>query len=265
MDPRVMLAITLRFLAGATCLDLAWPYCIALPIVYSVIDETLELLDDSMQNIKFPYTEDDCRAASEGFQRLRNSPFYGVIGAIDGIAVAIRAPSPSECPNPRSFLNRKGFFAINVQAVVGADYSALYLSAKHAGSTHDSTAFQSTTMFNFLSLAAGEIGALPAFAVLSADDAYGNGSCGCRIITPYSGRLTQIGRHVQLLSVVFTGYGGASVWDHCRSLGHIVVTSAMFLEEMQHNSCGVLQGSQFYYPDQGASGGDERAATTCRQ
>jgi hypothetical protein len=103
IDPRVMLAITLRFLAVATCLDLAWPYCIALPTVYSVIDETLEALDDSLLNIKFPYTEDECRAASEGFQRLRNSPFYGVIGAIDGIAIAIRAPSPSGCPNPRSF------------------------------------------------------------------------------------------------------------------------------------------------------------------
>jgi hypothetical protein len=54
-------------------------------------------------------------------------------------------------------------------------------------------------------------------------------------------------------------------WDHCRSIGHIVVTSAMFLEEVQHNSCGVLQASQFYYPGQGASGGDERTATTCRQ
>jgi hypothetical protein len=114
-------------------------------------------------------------------------------------------------------------------------------------------------------LAAGEIGALPAFAVLSVDDAYGNGSCGCRIITPYSGRLTQRGRHVQLLLVVFTGYGGASVWDHFRSLGHIVGTSAMFLEEVQHNSRGLLHPSQFFYPDQGASGGDERAAATCRQ
>jgi hypothetical protein len=131
MDPPVTIAITLRFLAGATCLDLAWPYCIAVPTVYYEIDETLEVLDVTLQNIKFPSTEYECQAASEGFQRLRNSPFYGVIGAIDGIAVAIRAPSPSECPNPRSIFNRKGFFAINVQAVVGADYSVLYLSAKH--------------------------------------------------------------------------------------------------------------------------------------
>jgi hypothetical protein len=121
MDPRVMIAIILRFLAGAKCLDLAWPYCIALPTVYSAIDETLAVIDDAMQNIKFPTTEDKCRAASEGLQQLRNSPFYGVIGAIDGIAIAIRAPSLSECPNPRSYFNRTGFFAFNVQAVVGAD------------------------------------------------------------------------------------------------------------------------------------------------
>jgi hypothetical protein len=108
MDPRVMLAITLRFLAGATCLNLAWPYCIALPTVYSVIDETLEVLDDSLQNIKFPYTEDECRAASEGFQRLRNSPFYGVIGVIDGIAIAIRAAVPFRVPEPPIISQQEG-------------------------------------------------------------------------------------------------------------------------------------------------------------
>jgi hypothetical protein len=100
MDRRVMIAITLRFLEGAKCLDLAWPYCIAIPTAYCATDETLALLDDAMQNIKFPSTEDECRAASEGLQRLRNSPFYGVIGAMDGTAIAIRAPSLSECPNP---------------------------------------------------------------------------------------------------------------------------------------------------------------------
>jgi hypothetical protein len=130
-------------------------------------------------------------SASDEFWRLRNSPFYGVIGAIDGIAIAFRAPSPSECKNPRSCFNRNGFFAINVQAVVGADYSVLYLSVKHAGSPHDSTCFQSTALFKFLSLVSGDI-ALPAFAVLSAEDAYGNGSCGCRIITAYGGKLTQM-------------------------------------------------------------------------
>jgi hypothetical protein len=95
MDPRVMTAITLRFLAGAKCLDLAWPYCIALPTEYCAIDETLAVIDHAMQNIKFPSAEDECQAASEGLQRLRDSPFYGVIGAMDGIAIAIRAPSPS--------------------------------------------------------------------------------------------------------------------------------------------------------------------------
>jgi DDE superfamily endonuclease len=192
MDPLVMLAINLRFLAGATFLDLAWRYCISVAAVYYAIDETLEVLDYTLQNIKFASTEDECQAASEGYQRLRNSPFYGVIGAIDGIAVTNRAPSPSECPKARSVFNRKGFFAINVQDVVGADYYVLYLSAKHAGSTHYSTAFQSTALFKFLSLVSEEIGALPEFAGLSENDAYGTGSCDCRIITPDSGRLTQM-------------------------------------------------------------------------
>jgi hypothetical protein len=54
-----------------------------------VIDETLEVLGDTLQNIKFQSTEDECEAAYDGFQRLRNSPFYGVIGAIEGVAPSI--------------------------------------------------------------------------------------------------------------------------------------------------------------------------------
>jgi hypothetical protein len=67
MDPRCILVITLPFLAGATCLGLAWPYCIAVPTVYYVIDETLEGARNKWQNIRFPSTEDECQAASEGF------------------------------------------------------------------------------------------------------------------------------------------------------------------------------------------------------
>jgi hypothetical protein len=68
-----------------------------------------------------------------------------------------------------------------------------FISAKHAGSTHDSTAFSSTALFEHL-LRSEEDGGLPSWAAVAADDAYGNGSAGGRIITSYSGRNLDVER-----------------------------------------------------------------------
>jgi DDE superfamily endonuclease len=60
--------------------------------------------------------------------------------------VAIRCPRLSCCPVPQKYYNRKGFYALSIQACVSAYYKIIYVSAKHAGSTHDSTAFMSTPL-----------------------------------------------------------------------------------------------------------------------
>jgi DDE superfamily endonuclease len=112
---------------------------------------------------------------------------YGFIAALDGIEIAIRCPTAAESADARKYFNRKGFFAISVQAAVSASYRVTFLSAKHAGSTHDSTSFTSTVLYDHLSVSEND-GGLPSWAVVAADDAYGNGSAGGRIITPFSGR-----------------------------------------------------------------------------
>lgn len=163
-----------------------------------VIDECLEALLIELDNIKFPQTLQECTLAAQSFRDLRDSPFFspqgipdiGVIGALDGIAIAIRRPRDKETGNLRSFYNRKGFYSICVQAVVGADYKNNYVAAKHAGSTHDSTAFQSTNLYTLLNKPHAS-GGLPDFASIAADDAYGNGSCYGRVLTPFSGRLEE--------------------------------------------------------------------------
>jgi DDE superfamily endonuclease len=188
-DPSVMVAVALRFLAGAKALDLGWPYGLALSTVYAVIDETLDAINTSsrLDNIRFPVSSQDCREEATAFQTLRASPMYGFIAALDGIAIAIRCPAAAESADARKYFNRKGFYAISVQATVSASYKVTFLSAKHAGSTHDSTAFTSTALHDFLSMSERD-GGLPSWAVIAADDAYGNGSAGGRIITPFSGR-----------------------------------------------------------------------------
>lgn len=64
----------------------------------------------------------------------------GIIAALDYLADKISNPWTDDINDPRKYYNRKGFFAISVQAAVSADYRFLYVSSKHAGSTQEPTA-----------------------------------------------------------------------------------------------------------------------------
>jgi hypothetical protein len=67
----------------------------------------------------------------------------------------------------------KRFYSICVQAAVGADYRVSYVSSTHAGSTRDSTRFQSMALHEILGKSERD-GGLPNWATVAADDAYGN-------------------------------------------------------------------------------------------
>jgi hypothetical protein len=127
------------------------------------------------------------------FQALRRSPVCGFIAAGDGIAISIRCPKESDSADAQKYFNRKGFYSISVQAAVSSSYRVTFSFAKHADSTHDSTAISSTALFDH-PLRSEEDGGLPSWSAVAADDAYGNVSAGGRIITPYSGRSLDVER-----------------------------------------------------------------------
>lgn len=187
IDPRIRLAIFTRMLAGAQILDLWWPYHVGVSSVYNLFSDVLRRVATHVDNVQFPRSEAECRKAADDFQRLRKSPIWGVISALDGVSVAIRCPNLDDTPTPRFFYNRKGFYSICVQAACAADYSFNFFSASNCGSTHDSTAFASSGLHSLLSKSPTDPGGLPDFAVVAADDAYGNGSCWGRVLTPKSG------------------------------------------------------------------------------
>jgi len=176
---KTMLCTTLRILAGASYLDVRWPYGVARSTTYTIFYETLEVLNKVLPAIRFPVTNAECREKAQQFRSKRRSPLYGIVAALDGIAITISQPKISETPDPRKYYNRKGFFALCVQVAVGADYKFLFVSARHAGGTHDSTAFQATQLHEFI-----ERGVLPSWAKIAADDAYVNGDY---TLTPYGG------------------------------------------------------------------------------
>jgi DDE superfamily endonuclease len=185
----IVVAITLRYLAGDQILDIEWPCGVADSAAYRVVDETLAAINYHLDNIIFPVTEEECTAGADGFQSLRGCPWYGVITALDGIAVAIRCPRLSSCPDPQKYYNRKGFYALSIQACTSANYKIIYVSAKHAGSTQDSTAFMSTPLHAVLDRSEAD-GGLPYWAPVAADNAYGNGSACGRALTPFPSALS---------------------------------------------------------------------------
>jgi hypothetical protein len=198
-----------------------------------------------LDSIKFPRTEDDCRSEAVAFQRLHSSPFGGIIAAMDGIAITITCPRLSCCPDPRKYFNRKGVFAISVQACVTASYKVSFVSAMHVGSRHDSTAFLSSSLHAHL-LKKEEDGGLPSWACVAADNAYGNGAAGGRVLT-ICWKPDEAPGLLQLLLVFSTNPRRASVRCNCWSLWRAVVANEMHPCQGCQDCCSMLQTTELYY------------------
>jgi len=148
ITPAWRLAITLRMLAGGDpcgCADMAH---VSDKTVWPVVYETVDAINrhfpvqdfDVMDAAKLKQLESEFAMRSENVVR-------GCVGAIDGTAVCIRKPLSSECGGkPWHYYNRKGFYALNLQAVCDSKKRFLYYSIKCTGNTHDSTAFDVSSL-----------------------------------------------------------------------------------------------------------------------
>jgi len=136
--------------------------------------------DSELKNVTFPTTLAECRRQSELFRRDGRNPLTGCVSALDGLAVKIQRPRLSDVPNPVGYYNRKGFFAVNVQAAVGADSEIQFLSVATAGSCHDSTAFAASGLEEHLD----SDDCVPEGYRIAAEDAY---PAGRQVLTPWPG------------------------------------------------------------------------------
>lgn len=93
--------------------------------------------------IKWPRGEEALRVIEE-FQRAKSFP--GVIGSVDGSLIQIRAPKIDAA----SYICRKNYPAIHLQAVCNARSLFTHCYAGHAGFVHDARVFRNSPLAEFI-------------------------------------------------------------------------------------------------------------------
>lgn len=180
VSPELQLSMTLRFLAGGSYLDLILLHGVHRSTFFKAVWRVIDAINDT-HNLLFPLSDSEQLVdIADAFQTNRGSPqaMWGCVGAVDGLCIEILRPIGVE--NSRSFFNRKGFFAIPLQALVDSDYRFRYGAMTVTGSTHDSTAFSACSLGH--AIAEGRL--CPPFWI-AADAAYAASDC---VLTPWSGK-----------------------------------------------------------------------------
>lgn len=157
---KVRIAIGLRLLCGGSYLDLIGrAYGVeSMQSIYNYFHTFIGWVDETFDFPLVGLLEGLNRGDADAIAKLKEMSsefaadsdmcFWGCIGAIDGLAIRIRCPS--NVSDPGNYFCRKNFYALNVQAICDRRKRILWISPGHHGSTHDSTAWQQTKLYDFL-------------------------------------------------------------------------------------------------------------------
>jgi DDE superfamily endonuclease len=152
----VRLAVCIRLLAGASYLDLMVIFDLCHRSIFRCFHTAIGWITSSLT---FPLPV-ALRDQDEAFFEKRaeafangasDGIFKGCFGALDGLAIRIKRPTKTaSLRDPGAYYCRKGFHALNVQAICDSDKKILWMSSSHQGSCHDSTAWSSTMLYKAL-------------------------------------------------------------------------------------------------------------------
>jgi hypothetical protein len=117
---KTRLAVALRMFAGASYADVRALFNMSNKQVYRSMWLTVDAVNNTKE-FDIGVDFDDAEALdglARGFaSRSSRGVMRGTIGAVDGLLIKVRAGGPK----PRSLYCRKGFYALNMQAVCDAD------------------------------------------------------------------------------------------------------------------------------------------------
>ncbi|XP_026482249.1 putative nuclease HARBI1 [Ctenocephalides felis] len=86
--------------------------------------------------VNFPKTSSERDKNKKRFYTKFGMP--GIIGCIDCTHVSIVAPKKDHPVAPAAiYMNRKGYYSINIEVICDADERILFASSRYPGSTHD--------------------------------------------------------------------------------------------------------------------------------
>jgi hypothetical protein len=116
ITPVIKLAITLRYLAGGSFLDLSFGYEIPHNTIHQYFYEVVEAIDNHVDNIQFPLDDYDKLVEMEREFSQIGSFLRGTVAAGDGVVFKIKRPQLEDVDgNVTSFFQRKGYYAYAMQ------------------------------------------------------------------------------------------------------------------------------------------------------
>ncbi len=180
IGPELILHCTLRFLAGASYLDVMVHTGISKPAFYTCVYKGLDAICGCQDlDLKMPRTLTEFHDAAFAFQQMSlDGRLNGCIGALDGWLCRIKVPSQSETMNVSSYFSvHYQCYGVNVQATCDANCRFTSISILCPGGSGDSKAFAASSLQQFVST-------LPRGFYVVADNAY---TLSDTLLIPYSG------------------------------------------------------------------------------
>jgi DDE superfamily endonuclease len=147
---KTKLAITLRWLAGGSYLDIYFAFGVAISTFFKsdgILWGTIAAIDNNI-DIGFPLNDiQKLEEISEGFSGQCKRRMTGCVMAMDGWVMKTRCPNITEVTNQICYRNRKGVWGLVIFA--GCDHVCRFImfSVKCPGSTNDCIAWELTKLF----------------------------------------------------------------------------------------------------------------------
>jgi hypothetical protein len=183
--PKTKLMMTIRFLAGASYIDILRVHGVSRQAVYKHVKIVIGLIADNARigAVEWPETSEACaQFALQWAGKSGPSAFRGLhqtcIAALDGILFQTKAPTKKETKRPNDYRSgHKKQIGLNVQAICDAMLRFMSLSCRCPGKTNDWMAYLRAEMST-------QVDNLPSSYYILGDAAYVNSE---HLLVPYPG------------------------------------------------------------------------------